>query len=310
MSAAISSITNTVQSSATVLAAATTAASALGNLLLATPSSTVGYQPQNPSNANGTPSTTQLPPSFLFDFEGEQSGEFTSDITDHFVEDNTSIEDQIALKPVIIRTLGYISELNNVPPKALAALQAVVNTLTTLGAYSPKLSLTAQLAYNQAFQVYQTASNAINTAVSAWSSIGGTQGTTVINGSGTLIKQPNQNKQQTAFQTFYGYWLSRTLFTIQTPWAVFQNMAIQSIRVVESEETKTFSTFECTFKQIRTASTYSVLPQSAKSQGRLGNQSSSQTNQGTSTPPTSIPLTTGLTGSTSSSYSGIFSNAV
>lgn len=306
---------STITTAATSLSNAVGSASALGNLLLATPnpSQTQGYQPQNPPNADGTPSTNQPPPAFLFNYEGEQTVILDSDITDHFIEDNTAIQDQIALRPVMITTQGFVSELNNVVPTLLQPLQLIANTLTPVGAYVPGLSVTAIEAYNQAFQLYQVTQNAINAGVSAWSSISGGQGTTVISGQESAFspinRLPNQNKQQTAFQLFYGYWINRTLFTVQTPWAIFQNMAIKTLRPVQSADTNTFTTFECTFKQIRTASS-STPTQSLVSQGRLSSQCSDITNQGTSTPASSISLGSGLSGPTSASFSGSFPTAV
>jgi len=294
----------TISPASSLLSNATTTATNLGNLIVVTPSQTQGYQPQNPPNADGTPSKLVQPKSFLFDYEGEQTSDLVSDITDHYIEDNTAIQDQIALNPVRVTTKGFVSELNDVPPIFLKTLKQITQKLTAIGSYAPGISATALLAYNQAFQAYQIATNLVNAAVSAWSSLSGGGGTSVISGEGDfpIVLQLNQNKQQTAFQLFYGYWQTRTLFTVQTPWAIFQNMAIEKIHVIQSEDTPTFSTFECTFKQIRTVQSATTLPQSAKSQGRLANQSSPASSQGVSTPPSRLSLTDGLTGPTSASF--------
>jgi hypothetical protein len=260
----------------------------------ASPQNTVGYQPQNNPNTSSllgiTPATQ---PALLFHYEGEQTVVLESDITDHYVEDNTAIQDQIALKPEVVTTHGFIGELNDVPPAALAPLLAAANVLTPLGAYAPGLSVTALEAYNTAFQLYQTANNAVGAAVSAISSLSGTSGTTVINGT-SFTPLPHQNKQQTMFQSFYGYWLKRTLFTIQTPWAIFQNMAIQSLRAIQDADSPVITDFEVKFKLIRMASTAvstSIL------NGRLSSQAASAVQNGTQTPT----QTTGVPGVTSGS---------
>src|SRR5271167_1789126 len=114
------------------VAQVTTAAAALGNLLLVTPNNTIGYQPQNPNNP------TDNPPALLFNYEGENTVNLMSDITDHWVENNSSIQDQIALKPVEITTQGFIGELNNLPPNSVfQALQQAANKLTGVSAYAP-----------------------------------------------------------------------------------------------------------------------------------------------------------------------------
>lgn len=281
------------------LSGITTAATSLSNLILVSPQSTIGYQPNNPPNSNSLLGfLSQTPPAILFHYEGEQSVSIESDITDHYIEDNTAIQDQVALRPEIISTHGYIGELNDIPPAALALIKAAADKLTVISAYTPELSVSAQLAYASAFQLYQVGSNAVNSAISAWSSLAGTGGTSVINGT-TIDISSNQNKQQVAFQTFYGYWRKRTLFTVQTPWAVFQNCAIYKLRAIQGEETDVITDFEVTFKLIRIASTISSsIPISA---GRLASQAAPVTSNGTSTPSPSVS-----TGSaTSSSYSGV-----
>jgi hypothetical protein len=280
----------------------TTAATTLSNLILVSPQTTVGYQPQNPSSNDGQ--THQQPPAFVFDIEGENMVKLQSDITDHFVEDNTAIQDQWALRPEIISTEGFIAEINNVPPPGLKTVKAIADKLVVIDAYTPVLSTTALIAYNTAFQTYQVAQNAARAAVASWSSIrnavtgSAEDGESVINANG-LQKQPNQTRQQQAFQTFYGYWKSRTLFTVQTPWAIFQNMAILGMDTVQDEKTKMFSTFKVTFKMIRTARTI-VIPK--VTQGRLNSQSAGATDIGTTQPVKSIDLSNGLT-----SYSGVLS---
>lgn len=296
-----------ISTASSVLSNATTAALALGNIALVVPSIVNGfaqsgaYQPQNPPLSDGSPSKLPQPKAFLFDYDGEQSVELMSDITDHFTEDNTSIQDNIALKPVKIVTRGFISELNDIPPSFLQIARTIAQKLTAVSAYAPAVSETAQIAYNQAFQAYQTAISVANSAVSAWSSISSkTSNPTILSGnefsgeglatSFSLLS--TQSRQSIAFQIFYGYWTRRTLFTIQTPWAVHSNMAIESVRSLQNEDTAIISEFECRFKQIRTVR--SATDQSDISQERLSNMSQSQSQLGTSTPVPDIDIGTGL----------------
>ena len=235
------------------LSSISTAALSLANIILVSPQNTVGYQPQNAPVINGVPQ--QQPPAIIFNYEGEQTSILQSDITDHFVEDNTAINDQIALRPEEITTSGFIGELNDISPAAFLGLQQVADKLTTISGYAPQLSVTALNAYNEAVFAYNTAAAVVNSAVSSWSSIIGAQGETVIGSTGITSQALIQNKQQTAYNQFYGYWRNRTLFTVQTPWAVFQNMAIKSLKAVQSAETNVITDFEITFKIIRFAST-------------------------------------------------------
>lgn len=155
----------TDNSNIAALATTSTLIGSISGLLLASPQKTQGYQPQNAPGPTGLVSLLSQPPGILFHYEGEQTASFSSDITDHFLEDNTAVQDQIALKPIIITTHGFIGELNNVPPPALALLQQTANTLVTINSYVPGASITAQLAYNKAFAAYQLAESAANSAV-------------------------------------------------------------------------------------------------------------------------------------------------
>lgn len=260
------------------ISTATTAATALSNLILVTPQSTVGYQPQNAPTIDNN--TRALPPSLIFQYEGEQNLYLQSDITDHYIEDNTAINDMIALHPEEYSTTGYIGELNDVAPQALVPLKFLADKLTTVSAYVPSISETALIAYNEAFFAYQIAQNAINNAVSSWSTITGSDTESVIDGNGITIAK-NQTKQQIMFQQFYGYWRNRTLFTIQTPWAIFRDMAIKSLRAIQSADTRMITDFEVTFKIMRFAKSISVSRDITK-QNRASTQGEALTNQGQS----------------------------
>lgn len=273
---------------------ATTTATALSGLILVSPQAVVGYQPQNPPNPNGESKKGQTPPAFLFNYEGEQSVTLESDITDHFVEKNIVVEDQIALRPEEYTVHGFIGELNDVVPDLLKPLKIIADKLIFISAFEPELTTTALIAYNNALLATQIVENAANAGVSAWSGLsnffGDGNGQNTI-GAGGL--QPGafdpatgkvtgvQNKQQTAFQQLYGYWRLRYLFTIQTPWAVFENMAIKRLRAVQDADTRMITDFEVTFKMIRTATTADVFA-TFPSQGRAVDQQSGIVNNGTS----------------------------
>jgi hypothetical protein len=176
-----------------------TTAVGLGNLILVSPQNTVGYQPQNAPSWKRN--TAPQPKGILFNYEGEQNVTLTADITDHFIENNTAVQDQIAIKPIVITTQGFVGELNDIPPAALALLKTAAEKLTLISAYVPSLSTTALLAYANAFQLYQAAKSVSDSAVSTWSSINGSGGESVINGGG-ITRQPNQTQQQIYFQQF------------------------------------------------------------------------------------------------------------
>ena len=266
----------------------TTAANGLANLIFVSPQKTVGYQPQPAPGFSGTQA-----PTLVFHYEGEQTVTLESDITDHYVEDNTAIQDQISLKPEKITTHGFIGELNDIAPNStLSTLQAAANKLVQLSPYTPGLSTSALIAYNEAAFLYSSASTLANSAVSTYSSITGGGGEAVINGNGLISVPDLQTKQQLMFLQFYGYWKNRTLFTVQTPWAVFENMAIVTLRAVQDAETNVITDFELTFKILRFANSVITTEQTyLNSQSPLSAQSAPSVYN--SSTPTSVDLNFG-----------------
>lgn len=248
-------------------------ADTLYNLALVIPGQNRGYQPTNPA-------WSQAPPPLLFHYEGENIAELVSDITDHFVEDNTAIQDQIALRPEMVQVHGFIGELNDISPLPLSPLVQSVGELGLVSGFLPEISISAQHALNLAQQAYQSAANSVNSAVSAWSSL--LSGPATVGSSGITPGAQGQNKQQVMFQQFYGYWRSRSLFTVQTPWAIYDNMAIQSLRAVQDESTRMITDFHVIFKKIRFAS-LNQTPNLALA-GRASDQAASLLDQGTVNP--------------------------
>lgn len=256
----------------------TTKIAGLSSLIVVSPQQVIGYQPQNPPG-----STASLPEALLFHYEAENTVNLESDITDHYTEDNSAINDHIALRPETVTVRGFIGELNDVVPKALQPLKTIADKLSVMGAFTPGLSESALRAYNEAWFLYNTGASAVNSLVSVYSSISnavtGSTGQNVISQDGVDITK-NQTKQQKAFTQFYGYWRNRTLFQVQTPWAVFENMAIKSLRALQDSETAVITDFEITFKMMRYANTVTKKT----TQGRLQSQGSSLVNLGTSAP--------------------------
>lgn len=243
----------------------------LSNLILVTPNVDIGYQPQNADGSN-----EQLPKAFFFDYEGDQTLSLMSEITDHYVEDNKAIADQIALKPEEFTVNGFVAELNDIAPLPLAPIKEVAEALTFVSNYVPEVSRTALIAYDTAKFAYDTANSILNSAVQTFSNI--TNGSAL----GTV-----QTKQQVAFLDFYGYWQARRLFTIQTPWMIMNDMVIKSLKAVQSSETESYTDFEITFKKMRFASSNIVnLSETIGSilSGHSQNQADPKINKGSQSP--------------------------
>ena len=201
------------------------ASSAAANLILVTPDKYTGFTPASQDRSSR---------GFIFQIVGDEAIGVQSDITDHYVEDNTAKQDHISQKPITVTVSGFIGELNNVIPEELEIAKLALDKLGTVEGYIPEITNTARRAFNTALQVYSLAQK-IKTANKA------------------LIGIDVKTKQEKAFSDLYTFWKDRTLFYVSTPFGQFSNMAIQSIQATQGADSKYISDFTVVFKEMRFA---------------------------------------------------------
>lgn len=185
---------------------------------------------------------------FVFDIEGETTVTLKSDITDHFLEDNTTIQDHIAIKPKKVTLNTYVGELTYKPESDLTdAVETVVRKLTTINAYLPELTETAQAIVdfnsedltNITDSLESVTAQTVNKATDYYSMVQ------------NLLN--SGNKQQDAYMYFKSLMEQKILVSLQTPFEYMNNMAIESVTAFQGEESKFISNFTITLKEIRTA---------------------------------------------------------
>ena len=184
---------------------------------------------------------------FLFDMDTDQEFEFASDITDHYIEDNTAINDQIALKPEIVTLRGFVAELTDISTKNKDIIATIYQPLSEIPEFVPKLTVAAEQILKEANENIARANSA---AASSQSLYGTFNDKSPIEGKG--------KRQSHAFQYFYALWKGRQLVTAETPWGFMQDMAILQVRAVQSRETKYESDFVLVLKKLRFAQELSV----------------------------------------------------
>lgn len=189
---------------------------------------------------------------FIFGVEGASIVNINADITDHYAEDNSVIQDHIAVKPKRFVLKQYIGELadfqNDSNP---SVVQSVVQKLTTLSNTLPALaSGTKQVLgfFGGDFPI--TASSLTQPALLQSAS---SLFATVKN----LIQQPT--KQSAAYMYFKALMQQKILVSVQTPFEFMANMAIESIVAIQPEETKQISDFTITLKEMRFAPVKTTL---------------------------------------------------
>lgn len=232
------------------------------------------------------PKTAKGIAGFVFDYEGETRLRQEAESTDHFAEDNTAIQDHIAQKPVRLTLRGFVAELSVTPTNGiLGALNVVQNVLTTVPAYLGHYTPQALNTVNAALTQSQSVINQINTGLARAKNIVG------LLGKGA----PGKTKQELAYARLAALGFpdpnatvsgqgpaNRTphIFVVSTPYKVFDNMMLETLDMVQNEETKFWSDVTVTLKQMRFAETSTIPNLLSNYSGRAGLQAQPQTDKG------------------------------
>lgn len=223
---------------------------------------------------------------WVFDISGGESIELESDITDHYTENGSFIQDHIVNKPMRVTLSGLIGELKYEAPKKGSAegdLSALSNSLTAVTAYlgpltpqaSQKLAVAASAAAYAAGQY-----EAIKKRVSNLKKY--------FNG-----KDATETLQQKAFAELKAMRDSKQIVTVQTPWGFYQNMAIVSISIRQDDKTNDYSDVSVSLKEMRFASVQVTTFDSGSYQSAIDMQAA---------PATEVGETQGMDTSSSTLY--------
>lgn len=201
---------------------------------------------------------------FLFDIIDDEEIIIESMITDNYVEDNYAVQDHVSLKPVRFTLRGYVGEITNAFQEVLAQIFIATQALPTVGGLFPQFNVQDTQFYAKTTQVAQAAQNVVNQANNLYSLFSDASTTA--------------NKQEKAFQYFYQMWKTRQLCVVETPFGVFDSMAIETLRALQSGQNNEIADFTITFKQIRTTSSITLTPQTQVTSGRLQQMTAPLTN--------------------------------
>lgn len=175
---------------------------------------------------------------FLFDLPEEDKFTRESDITDHFAENNTPLHEHWAVRPEMITLQGIVSEIKE-NQSAVSKVEVTIDPLPEAEELDPDYSQAAI----EAIYSDELNSDLTNDAASKANSLY------------ELYKNrtPSTAAQISAFQYFYNLQDSRQLCSVETPWGIFNDMAIQSITAIQGESTKSQTQFIITFKAMKFA---------------------------------------------------------
>lgn len=184
---------------------------------------------------------------WVFDIPTGESEDFESDVTDHFTESGSFINDQIVNKPIRVSLSGLIGELVwKKPSGALGALNQIAGRLSQVAAYagnySPGFVSKIQGIVGKAQTVAALADNYITQAQNAVKSVSSLAG--------------NQaSAQKKAYDNISFLWKQKTIFTVTTPWAKHTAMVITAMGFRQDQDSDDYSTVTITLKEFRFAQT-------------------------------------------------------
>lgn len=199
---------------------------------------------------------------FLFSIISKDRVEMSVDVTDHYVEDNTAIQDHAANAPIIFTLQGLIGE------KVFENAQEVTDKISTqtsklgpLGALLPIVSNYANVAISAASYL----ESSINRYYQIYENF--------------KDKTERKNKQKETLKSLQGYRDSRTLMQLDGPYGHFENLLITYVDIQQNETTSQ-SELVVTLKEMRFAQTLTVAVDKNKYAQRVGQQAAQEQDLG------------------------------
>lgn len=183
---------------------------------------------------------------WLFDIPTGEKVTHEADMSQHYTEQGSFLNDTRILKPTQITLTGYVGELvSRVPQKGTPkyALQQAQNRLGAVNAY---LGPFTQQATQKAAAIVEKASYVYN-------QIGA-----IAKRATNVVKFFSGNEavltaQQKAYLELYSLFVSGAVVEVQTPWRFFPSMQILSLVASQDEMTNDYTDFSVTLQEYRTA---------------------------------------------------------
>lgn len=182
---------------------------------------------------------------WVFDVPTGESVDLETDITDHYIENGSFVNDHAVNKPVKITLSGLKGELifEPVQSEAEEKFSSIANKLGIVNAYAPELSPqgaqgVAVAAQSAAYAASQF--EAIRQRVSNLKKY--------FNGD-----DATETLQQKAFAELNAFRESKQIVTVQTPWAFYDKMMITTISARQNDKTNDYTEFTITLKEVRFA---------------------------------------------------------
>lgn len=213
---------------------------------------------------------------FKFHIPQREQVTMSNEVTTHYVEDNTPVQDHIVRKPIQITLDGFQGDFFYSNHKIESALANVTPIMNLVEPFLPQLSnITSQIKNKAINKIASQKENAISQNNLL---IGGVQSNefNIVN---KVINYKNlfqifqdlykiKSAQTRAFIYLEALWKSQMLFTIETTWRRYENMVITNLKPMRDNNAD-ITDFSVTFQEVRFTQT---LTTSANNTGRTSIQ--------------------------------------
>lgn len=198
----------------------------------------------NKSTALVSPKSSKGISGWEFDIPERENVRLAAEITDHYTESNTFINDHIIRKPIKITLSGMKGELVFRQPEGIPGdIQELSNRLEIVDAYlgdfTPGMFQSIQRGISRAQSAVALLNQNLNRTQNMLSALSG--------------EGPEETLQEKAYKELKALYNSNQLVTVQTPWEFFDSMIIEELSFSQGGDTSGRSEIQVTLKEMRFA---------------------------------------------------------
>lgn len=204
----------------------------------------------------------------FFNTVTDDSLSFNSQITDNWLENNTSIQDHITLSPVTITMKGLIGEVVYTPQAAFTDYNNIYSNnfggellnnyllgkLNTVSSFFPSVSNITQKAINKINLKDGAISKVLSIANTSLNQPGYNSLAQKLDNYAGITSNIRQERQKQIIELLKHCWLNRMPFKAIVPWGEYDNMFIESVNINQGNINYA-SEISITLKQVRYAQT-------------------------------------------------------
>lgn len=216
---------------------------------------------------------------YFFDIVNDDTVSYSAQITDNWIESNSTIQDHIAISPITVTMKGLCGELvyeakqaeldyktelalankRNAEDEILLSFGDwgdIVNVdgkLTAISAYAPQLSNITQKAQNM-WDLHQASSQKARRISNILTGRTNKSLTSQMNSYNGLSSNARESRLKRVGEEFRKALVGRKSFTVTTPFGTFEDMFLQSVTLHQGNEDFA-GDINITLKQIRYANT-------------------------------------------------------